>query len=88
MSERIATYGTWKERQQICADAEAAGEWMKHDEIQDGINTLVFSPPRPKWVSYFKSLMPAGQQLETTPLNMAAARQHHWTESARPGTGP
>lgn len=50
---------------------------MKHDEIREGINTLVFATPRPKWVSYFKSLMPAGQQLETTPLDMAAARQHH-----------
>lgn len=77
MPERIATYDTWEERQQLCGEAEAAGEWMKHDEVRDGIKTLVFVPPTPDDVTYFQSLREQGHQLDTfedNPLDMDAAR--------------
>jgi hypothetical protein len=46
---RLATYETWEERQQLCKDANAAGEVMLHDEVRDGMNTLIFeiAPPDP-----------------------------------------
>jgi len=80
MSERIATYDTWEERQQLCGEAEAAGEWMKHDVVRDGIKTLVFVPPTPDDVTYFQSLREPGHQLDTfedNPLDMDAARDYH-----------
>lgn len=75
---RTATYETWEEREQLCADANTAGEQMMHDDhLADGTKRLTFDTPRPDWVTYFQDIMPEGEALETTPLDMAAARSHH-----------
>jgi len=44
---RIITYSTWEERQDLCREAHANGEHMLHDEVRDGVNTLVFEIPEP-----------------------------------------
>ena len=41
----IYTYTTREERARLIATAEGAGEQMYHDEIRDGVNSLVFGPP-------------------------------------------
>lgn len=78
---RTETYTTWEEREQLCADAHAAGEQMFHDNhMDDGTKELVFDTPRPDWVSYFQDIMPDGEALEGTPVDMAEARAHHMTQ--------
>jgi|TARA_R110000824_G_C14862796_1_gene641418 hypothetical protein len=45
MAETTFTYATWEERQEIVVREQAASRWMKHDEIRDGVNTLIFDEP-------------------------------------------
>ena len=42
---RTVTYNTWEERQVLCREATANGETMLHDEVRDGVKTLVFETP-------------------------------------------
>jgi hypothetical protein len=48
---RTVTYATWEERQQLCAEAAAAGETLLHGEIRivrrKPMSTLVFDLPPP-----------------------------------------
>ena len=58
MATRTATYNTRQERQSLIAAAEATGEVMLHDEVRNGVKTLVFgteedlpppiTPPQPE----------------------------------------
>ena len=75
---RQVNYTTWDERQKLCAEALAAGEQMYHDDhLADGTKRLTFDAPQPGWVRYFQSIMPEGQAVKETPLDMPAARVYH-----------